>query len=97
MVEPLCRPDADHYCIECCSGRGCSLLGPFSDKSLGCQGHSSFEGERTISQTPLCEEFDCLKLTGNTGTEFRQNAITYIVGLPAGQFNMSQIIEKLKR
>ena len=96
MVESLCHPDKSHWCIQCCSERDCCLLGTLPDGSRGCQGHHTSQKNSDIPETPLCQAFDCLTLTGHSSENEREQIRTIIEGLPKGEFVMSQVLSILE-
>lgn len=91
MKSSLCRPDDNHWCIECCRSN-CPLLGDINDGKTGCLGHNGqrFNG---LTKTNLCQEFDCL--ANQTDKERKFIRQTIITQLPPGQFKMSEVLDPL--
>lgn len=98
-IESLCKPDSNHWCIECCEGVDCGLLDQLPDGSLGCLGHDLPEGQvKTVStsggtkriypQSPVCRTYDCLSGKSIDKEELRRK----ISQLPPGEFRMSKLI-----
>jgi hypothetical protein len=54
----LCRPTPNHWCIECCSLRGCHLLGTLPDGTEGCLSHQT-GNNKGLTETELCRKFVC--------------------------------------
>jgi len=94
MTETFCRPDAKHWCIECCPIEGCCLLGKLSDGSRGCLGHPSNRptNERVLPQRPLCRDFNCKSKYPKIGDQESQAVVDLIRTLPNGQFKLSEVI-----
>lgn len=90
----LCRPDTHHWCVECCSERQCSNLDKLPDGTTGCLGH----GERTdlggLLQSPFCQKFDCLTITGHNSSAERERIRELIFQQPEDEFKMSKILNK---
>lgn len=68
----LCRPDAHHWCVECCSERQCSNLDKLPDGTKGCLGHEGNTDLGELPQSPFCQKFDCLIVTGNDALAKRE-------------------------
>jgi hypothetical protein len=86
----LCRPDETHWCVECCRGRECCMLGKLGDGTMGCRGHDGkrFDG---LTETSFCRDFNCLT------HEDLEELKTIISNLPQGEFRMSDILGIYRR
>jgi len=91
MKKALCQPDDNHYCVECCPSE-CPLLGDIGRGKKGCLGHNDkrFEG---LTERPICLEFDCLDDFLPDDREIIRQAISR---LPAGEFQMSQVLTQFR-
>lgn len=87
----LCRPDDFHYCVECCQGRKCCLLGKLEDGTLGCLGHHGRKMD-SLTQTEFCKSFNCLR-----PYEDPKILRKIIAELPPGEFRMSNVIKTYHR
>ena len=94
----FCRPDANHYCVECCnrSDRGCSNLGVLPNGTRGCLGHASLDKPLAdvFPQLPSCRDLStCFSKEIATNPEkilLIKNAITT---LPPGEFKMGKVLQ----
>lgn len=91
--EALCRPDEEHWCIECCP-QDCPLLGEVEEGKLGCLVHwqreEKFEG---LKQREICQNLDCLTDFEEIDKETIRQAI---IKLPGGQFKMSEVLSQFE-
>jgi hypothetical protein len=83
----LCRTDDNHWCVECCRGRECCVLGELGDGTMGCRGHNGkrFDG---LTETSFCRNFNCL-----TREEDPEELRMIISLLPEGEFRMDDILK----
>lgn len=90
----FCRPDDDHWCVECCQGRKCYLLGDLGGGKRGCLGYGGKLTEEGLTQTDFCRDFRCLSEENlKRGEEFLQ----IIAGLPPGEFKMSDVLRVISK
>lgn len=89
LKETLCRPDEQHWCVECCSLRGCSLLMTLADGTRGCAGHNV--NSQGLRKTLFCQEFNCVKNLSDKSFVKLQRKIS---GLPTGEFKMGSLLKK---
>ncbi|MFC1625658.1 hypothetical protein ACFL1Q_01285 [Patescibacteria group bacterium] len=93
----ICRPDDDHYCVECCYMRGCANFGKLSDGTRGCLGHPK---QDTISPDdfpilPSCAKYSCLFDGSISNTVNIKHIKEYISMLPSGEFKMDSVFAQL--
>ena len=59
----FCQPDNKHYCLECCRGINCCLIGSIENDKMGCTIHPDLENKDTSikiqNRRPLCESVNC--------------------------------------
>lgn len=88
----LCRPDAKHFCIECCSLTSCCHLGRLRDKTYGCLAHDGKNPENNLPRRSLCNNFKCWNVLTEEDVE---KMVEYIKGLSKGEFHVSTVAERL--
>lgn len=93
MKEALCRPDETHWCTECCPS-DCPLLGDTGGGKTGCLGHNEKTTSEGLTERSICLELDCLS---GRSEEERADIRQIIMGLPPGQFKMSQMMSNIRR
>jgi hypothetical protein len=88
----ICRPDEQHFCVECCKnaggGRGtpCILLGEVKKGIKGCLAEKKeYEG---LKMREICRE-DCVYHFDDFGREIIQKIIKEF---SAGEFKMSNVL-----
>jgi len=84
----LCRPDDDHWCIECCLGTGCCILGDTGAGRMGCLGHHGKLTEDGLTQRPLCQDVNCLS---SEQLKHKEDISRIIAKFPPGEFKMSDV------
>jgi hypothetical protein len=91
MKEGLCRPDNDHYCVECCPP-GCPLLGDMGGGRTGCLGHNGkrFEG---LTERSICLDLDCME---DFSAEDRKTIREAVSNMLPGRFQMSKVLAQFK-
>lgn len=91
----ICRPDEKHYCTTCCGKRNngypCGLLGTLPDGTQGCIGHDGKQTEEGLTQQVFCITLECIP--SKRLKEVRQ--VTKY--MPAGKFDMNEVLAKIGR
>lgn len=86
----LCRPDNTHWCVECCRGRTCCLLGDIGEDKMGCLGYNGKLTKDGLAQTAFCQNFNCLS---SKQLEHKKELIQIITKLPSGEFKISEVLK----
>jgi len=90
--EGLCRPDDNHWCVECCP-KDCCLLVDTRDGRQGCDAHGGKLSKYGLPQRAICQENECLELR-TKGPEEREAVRRAIINSPLGQFRMSDFLKR---
>jgi len=86
----ICRPDDNHWCVECCHTCISGFLGDTGDGKIGCL----VQSKKAVSdEFSTCREWDCLSFAENQ--EEKEKIRQTIIKLPTGQFKMSEVLRKL--
>lgn len=89
----ICRPDSEHWCVECCQGRRCSNLGRLPDGTRGCLGHGGRE-DLGFPKPPFCQEVNCLREEYSSDAETIGRICQEVARMPPGEFKMSEVLER---
>lgn len=100
----LCRPDKEHYCIECCTkmldgNTLCTNIGRLPDGTRGCLSHASIITDKlpkgaSFPEKDLCREMSCPKMY-SLSKEAIQCALKVISSCPPGEISVPRIIKAM--
>jgi hypothetical protein len=95
MVENICRPDNNHWCVACCkernNGRPCLLLGELEDGTEGCLG---YKGSVTLSGLTQLQSCQDAPICNSLPDDIKARVFDCVKELPRGRFDIREVLDQ---